>query len=155
MRHYSTLAVCFLVALVVCPASADEPPTVTAKAASAWEYPEADNMMSSTSGSLYNSGRTTTDDLARVVAYYEKKLGTKIALDKPKAASHTGGGGTKTAVFQDSLQPAENAKTPQARDVTLVLASQDTEAHSLTLVISRAKGEKHAHIVLTFVSKRG
>ena len=149
-----TIGVFSLVAMVVASAWGDEPPTATAKAASAWEYPGAKNSMSSEVGPLYNSVRTTTDDLASVVAHYEKKLGTKIAVDKAEAGAAEGGSGKQTAVFQDSLQPARDAKKAEARDVTVLLASQNTKAYCLTLVISRAKREKHTHIALTYVSKR-
>jgi hypothetical protein len=144
----------FLVVMITGPTRADEPPTTTAKAASAWEYPGAKNSMSSEGGPLYNSVRTTTDDLASVVGYYEKKLGTKIALDKPEAGAVEGGSGKQTAVHQDSLHPSEGAKKPQAREVTLLLAAQNTKEYCLTLVISRAKGEKQTHIALTYVSKQ-
>jgi hypothetical protein len=142
-----------LAVLLSASARADEPPTATAKAASAWEYPGAKNSMSSEVGPLYESVRTTTDDLARVVAHYEKKLGTKIDLDKPEAGAAEGGSDKQTAVLQDSLQ-SEDAKKPQTRDVTLLLASQNTKSYDLTLVISQAKGEKQTHIALTYVSKQ-
>jgi hypothetical protein len=154
MCRWLTIGVFSLVAMVVAPASGDEPPTATAKAVSAWEYPGSKNSMSSQVGPLYNSVRTTTDDLASVVAHYEKKLGTKIAVDKPEVGAGEGGSGKQTAVFQDSLQPGGDAKKPDARDVTVLLASQNTRAYCLTLVISRAKGERHTHIALTYVSKQ-
>ncbi len=154
MRRWLTIGVLSLIAMVVASASADEPPTATAKAASAWEYPGGKNSMSSEVGPLYNSVRTTTDDLASVVAHYDKKLGTRIAVDKPEAGAAEGGSGKQTAVYQDSLQPSGDAKKPQARDVTVLLASQNTRAYCLTLVISRAKGENHTHIALTYVSKQ-
>jgi hypothetical protein len=140
--------------MIVTSTSADEPPTATAKAASAWEYPRAKNSLSSEVGPLYNSVQTTTDDLASVAAYYERKLGTKIAVDKPTVGAAKGGSGKQTAVLQDSLQPSEGAKKPRARDVTLLLASQNTNAYCLTLIISRAKEEKQTHIALTYVSKQ-
>jgi hypothetical protein len=151
MSQWLPRAFVFLVVVVPAIARADEPPTATAKAAFAWEYPGAKNLVTSEGGPLYTSIHTTSDDLASVVAYYEKKLATKIALDKPEAGGGEGGRGKHTAVHQDSLRPAEGGKKAQSRDVTLLLASQTTKEYCLTLVISQAKGEKQTHIALTYV----
>src|SRR3954452_15658548 len=151
MCRWLTTAVLVFIAITG-PASADEPPTATADAAAAWEYPGAKTSMSSEVGPLYSSVRITTDDLATVVAHYEKKLGTRTALARPAAGAAEGGSGEQTAVSQDSLLPSVDGKQPQARDVTLLLASQHTKDSCLMLVISRAKGEKHTHIALTYIS---
>ena len=92
----------------------------------------------------------TTDALDKVEAFYEKKTGEKLKPDQAGGRG-IGGGAGEAHVFQDdSVQPGAKS---EPRPVVVRILVNRTKGHDLTLVISRAKGEDHTHIALTYFPK--
>lgn len=53
----------------------------------------------------------------------------------------------------DSLLPTEKGEKPKERPVVVRVAFQDTEEFNVHVVVSRAKDEKHTHIIVTYLRK--
>jgi hypothetical protein len=94
--------------------------------------------------------------LDKVVAFYEKKTGEKLAPDQPGGngiggENGVGGKVVEARVFQDdSVQPAARS---EPRPVVVRILVQRAKDYDLTLVVSRAKGEDHTHVALTCFPK--
>jgi hypothetical protein len=90
----------------------------------------------------------TTDGLDKVVAFYEKKTGEKLTTDSPGGQASRGGAEEAWACLDDSVQPGVKH---EMRLVTVRVFVQRKKEYYVTLVISRAKGEDHTHISLTYL----
>ena len=114
-----------------------------------WKYPGAKELGGGQGAGGHHAVLITADGLDKVVAFYEKKTGEKLTPDA--AGGHGIGGGPGEAhVFQDdSVQPGGKAERP----VVVRVLVQRAKGHDLTLVLSRAKGEDHTHIALTYFPK--
>ncbi len=122
-----------------------------------FEYPDADvsgNGLTQRDGrSLYYCTMTTPDDLEKALNYYEEKTGQKLTVDAGTVSSR-GRDDWIGAVQDDSVTRIGNgAERMSARAMTVRVVSVDAKAYHLTLVFSRAKDEKHTHIVLTYVKQ--
>jgi hypothetical protein len=149
------LAAAALLALAVA-GRADEKPTDAEKAAAAWEYPGAKKLSGQVGGPLVTGVYVTGDDLAKVLKWYGEKLGTDLAPREPTAGGVEGGADKQTASFQDSVRPFDDkAKTYPPRDVAVHVGVQNTKGYAVTVVVSRARGEDHTHVVITYVAKQG
>lgn len=115
-----------------------------------WKYPGAKELWSGQGAGGFYAILATTDGLDKVEAFYEKKTGEKLKPDQ--AGGHgIGGSAGEARVFQDdSIQPGVRAGP---RPVVVRVLVQRAKGHDLTLVISRAKGEDHTHIALTYFPK--
>jgi hypothetical protein len=121
------------------------------KQAVAWEYTPPKEHQTFQGGRLYVSRAWTKDDLTKVVEFYNKKL-TNKALSIGKGDASVAGDKEKgTGTVDDSRQL--DADGAPARPVTIAVATEYTKSYSVTVVISRAKGEDYTHIVVSFVSK--
>jgi hypothetical protein len=127
------------------------PKTDAEKAAyNAWKYPGAKERASGGIGNCEHALLTTNDDLDQVVAYYEKKTGQKLSPDAPGGSGGGSGPNDDLHVFHDdSVQPDGTT----ARPVVVRVFTQRAKRYDVTLVISRAKGEEHTHVSLTYTQK--
>jgi len=115
-----------------------------------WKYPGATELGSGQGAGGYHAMLATTDALDKVEAFYEKKTGEKLKPDQA-GGSGIGGGAGEARVFQDdSVQPGAKS---EPRPVVVRILVNRTKGHDLSLVISRAKGEDHTHIALTYFPK--
>jgi hypothetical protein len=153
MRRSCCLAAATLLALALT-SPADEKPTDAEKAAAGWEYPGAKKLSLQVGGPLVTGVYVTTDDLAKVLKFYGEKLGTDLAPKEPTAGGVEGSADKQTASVQDSVRPFDDkAKTYPLRDVAIHVGTQNAKGYAVTLVVSRAKGEDHTHVVITYVAK--
>ncbi|QDU19397.1 serine/threonine-protein kinase [Urbifossiella limnaea] len=114
-----------------------------------WLYPGA-GVVSTSSGGFHLGVYVTPDPAEKVAAWYEERIGTRIALD---GNFHGGGGGPDvfTATTSDSFRRVTGrAGEPVRRPVRVGIATRRSDASVLTLVINRADGEDATHIVLSF-----
>jgi hypothetical protein len=128
-----------------------------AAAAVAFEYPGAKRLDASGAnagvtyaGAIYQSLSTTTDDLAKVAKWYDRKLAGLIA-GQPAGAEGAGGEKdmTRRAVSQDGERPELDAiaKRPLSARSYLVR----TKGYTISVVLSRPPGEALTVISLTYM----
>ena len=114
-----------------------------------WVYPGA-GVVSTSSGGQHLGVYVTRDPAEKVAAWYEERLGTRIALD----GNFSGGGGGPdvfTATASDSFhRPTPQMPQPGRRPVRVGVATRKSDATMMTLVINRADGEDATHIILSF-----
>jgi len=164
LRSFSGVCSCALVALALGSAAVGQKKddgkdeaNKTTEEARKFEYPGAEvggNGLTGREGrSLYYSSMTTPDDLEKVLKHYEAKTGQKLVVS-PGAVTSRGRDDWIGAVQDDSIARVGNEKEWVApRPMTVRVVTVDAKAHHLTLVFSRAKEEKHTHIVLTYVKR--
>jgi hypothetical protein len=115
-----------------------------------WKYPGAKELGSDQGAGGFHAMLATTDDLDKVVAFYEKKTGEKLKADQPGGHGIGGGEGESRAFQDDSVQPGVKA---EQRPVVVRILVQRAKSYDLTLVITKAKGEDHTHVALTYFPK--
>ena len=124
----------------------------TSEKAADFEYPEAKkldqragNAGVADAGSVYQSLCTTTDDLSKVVKWYDKKLASLIAGQPAGVEGEPDG--TRRAINQDGDRPDLDpiAKRPVSTRSYLVRTKQ----YTVSVVISRPPGEALTVISLT------
>src|SRR5262249_46186913 len=77
-----------------------------------WKYPGAKELASGQGAGGHHAMLATSDELEKVVAFYEKKTGEKLTPDAP-GGSGIGGGAGEARVFQDdSVEPGGKADRP-------------------------------------------
>jgi hypothetical protein len=128
-----------------------------AAAAAAFEYPGAKTLDASGAsagvtyaGAIYQSLSTTTDDLAKVAKWYDRKLAGLLA-GQPAGAEGAGGekDRTRRAVSQDGERPELNAIAKRPLSVRSYLVR--TKNHAISVVLSRPAGEALSVISLTYM----
>jgi hypothetical protein len=134
-----------------------EDPKKTENEAKKFEYPGAEvgaNGLTERDGrSLYYFTMTTPDDLEKVLKHYEESTGQKLTVSAGTVSSR-GRDDWIGAVQDDSIARVGNGnERTSPRPMTVRVVSVDAKAYHLTLVFSRAKEEKHTHIVATYVKK--
>ena len=114
-------------------------------------YPHRDEGGEGQSGAGYGHARyITADDMKTVVAFYERATGEKLTAAEPGQCEARDG----WFFCDDSAGPARPGVGERPRrPVAICLLVKHTEAYDLTLVISRAVGERHTHIVLDYFDK--
>jgi hypothetical protein len=80
---------------------------------------------------------TTPDPFAKVVAFYEARLGTPPAAEPQKEPAEKPDRGAQSVIDQDDSR---------GRPFALRIFSVNAADSSTTLVVSRAEGEKETHI---------
>jgi hypothetical protein len=134
-------------ALLLRPAQAAPPAQISLmQTLSAWRYPGSTQLrgasMSDGGNPLVQSIKcqailTTADPIEKVVAFYQKKVGTPAVTGRPEEKGAVKGADARSVATQD-----DSAGRPVAVRV-IVVNKADT---STTLVISRADAEKETHI---------
>jgi hypothetical protein len=114
-------------------------------------YPRHEEGGAGQSGAGYGHAcYATADDLETVVAFYERATGEKLTPDEPGQCEARPG----WFFCDDSVgPPRRGASERPRRPVAVRLLVKHAEAYDLTLVISRAAGEGHTHIVLDYFDK--
>lgn len=115
-----------------------------------WKYPKAKELSSGQGAGGSHAVLTTTDDLDKVIAFYEKKTGQTLKVDQPGGQSISGGAGEARLFQDDSIQPGIKS---EPRPVVVRILVQRATSYDLTLVISKAKGEDYTHIAMTYFSR--
>jgi RNA polymerase sigma factor (sigma-70 family) len=131
-----------------------------AAAAVAFEYAGAKRLDASGAnagvtyaGAIYQSLSTTTDDLAKVAKWYDRKLAGLIAGQSAGAEGVFGAGGekdiTRRAVSQDGERPELDAIAKRPLSVRSYLVR--TKSYTISVVLSRPPGEALTVISLTYM----
>ena len=128
-----------------------------AAAAAAFEYPGAKRLDASGAsagvtyaGAIYQSLSTTTDDLAKVAKWYDRKLAGLLA-GQPAGAEGAGGekDRTRRAVSQDGERPELDAIAKRPLSVRSYLVR--TKSYTISVVLSRPPGEALSVISLAYM----
>ena len=128
-----------------------------AAAAVAFEYAGAKRLDASGAnagvtyaGAIYQSLSTTTDDLAKVAKWYDRKLAGLIA-GQPAGAEGAGGekDRTRRAVSQDGERPELDAIAKRPLSVRSYLVR--TKSYTISVVLSRPPGEALSVISLAYM----
>ena len=116
-----------------------------------WLYPKAESKGFGSGGSPHLEVFTTPDDIATVAAWYSKRLESSLPDDIPQGptppvipldgSERRGGQGMEVgyAVVGDSV-----------RGVKVGAGARTSPASAVTVFLSRADGEDHTHIVISF-----
>jgi hypothetical protein len=133
-----------------------------------WQYPDSKEQASGkggggtangvTVGPIYSVELTTTDDLDKVLQWYAKKFNNDII------AMPTGGGGQSKFdsnnpddpiingdVLQAGNRPSEDRAKGMWRPVKMKVITLRTPRYDLVINISRAEGESHTHVIVTYL----
>jgi hypothetical protein len=153
MGNFSKYASAAVVVSLVCVAFTAEGKAERKKGIAEWEYPGA-KKLSGHSGGVQTALYVTGDGLDKVLKHFGDKLGRHLKDTTPTGGGAEGKAGKATASFNDSFGPYDGkSKRYPPRAVRLHIACQHTKAYTVTLVISRVKGEGHTHVAVTYVGK--
>jgi hypothetical protein len=115
-----------------------------------WQYPGSKELASGFAGSAWYVRWSSSDDLEKVIAFYEKKVPAKLTPDKPGGSTITKKDRRLFCLQDDSVEPSDSkANKNSPRPVTIRILVLNEPWNKLSLVISRAKEERHTHIALT------
>jgi hypothetical protein len=119
-----------------------------------WTYPGSKELMRSGGQANFLSVLTTPDDLDAVARFYHRQICQANGMPEGNFdPQHTGLSSTGFAwgsycYAADADQPADAAR--KARVFTFEVRSQ---SYDLNVFASRAEGERHTHVILTFDPK--
>jgi hypothetical protein len=132
-----------------------------------WQYPDSQEgnsgkggggMMGGVSvGPIYDVVLTTSDDLVKVHAWYAKKFDSEIIAVPTGAGSNTKMNSEDKDdpiinfdVTLDNTLPKDDRDKGGARPVRAKVISIRTPRYALAINISRADGEAHTHIIISY-----
>src|SRR5262249_30768627 len=107
-----------------------------------YRYPKAEGGRgASRTGNMYCERLTSANDFEKVAEFYQKKVGSALGKLKPDSIQTVSSG---QAAIDDSNK----------RSVSLRTWVDHTDSYSLTVVVSRTKGEKATHIILSYWKRK-
>jgi hypothetical protein len=118
-------------------------------------YPSRVEAGSGQGGSGHGHARfVTADDLGQVTAFYEQATGERLTPEEPAAGEASEVGAGSRFFCDDSAEPPVPGSRERPRRLVVVrFLAKHTAAYDLTLVISRAEGERFTHVVLDYVKR--
>jgi hypothetical protein len=132
-----------------------------------WQYPGSAEGGSSKGGGgtangvsvgpIYSVILTTPDDLDKVLEWYAKKFGNEI-IAVPTGSGSLGEMNTANAddpiinanVMLASGRPSDDPARGTWRPVRMKVISVRTPRYDLVINVSRAEGESHTHVIVTY-----
>jgi len=132
-----------------------------------WQYPDSKEQGSGkggggtvnglTAGPIYSVSLTTPDDLDKVLKWYAKKFDNDI-IAVPTGSGSLGKMNTENKedpiinadVLLASTRPNEERDNGTLRPVQMKVISVRTPRYDLVINVSRAEGESHTHIIVTY-----
>jgi hypothetical protein len=131
-----------------------------------WQYPDSKEQGSSkgggglmngvTVGPIYSVELTTPDDLDKVLKWYAKKFGGEI-IAVPTGSGSLGGFDSNNKddpVINGNVilsnRPSDDRGAGSLRPVKMKVISVRTPRYDLVVNVSRAEGESHTHVVVTY-----
>jgi hypothetical protein len=120
-----------------------------------WTYPSAQVVSAGRTGAVqYYQIATTTDDLARVAAFYKRLVGRDIVVASGGGGSEAGADSISATESWSAGEPnpsrlAEGTSQPRA----FALGARAEAGFSATLVLYRGKEDGLTHIALTIMDR--